>query len=201
MTKRRARDLAALDNQFRAALTAEPTPDELSGEHEALATFRAATWGRTRSWRRPAVFATKLGVATTACVLGLSGVATAAYTGSLPDALQDVAHKTIKAPKAHPPAQAVGPDASGEAAYGLCQAFGKDKSDKADKADKANATPEVAESGSPKANSPGKAHKPEKAQGKGKGQAAGDRGQSKERSVAYRSLVRAAGGEDKVEAF
>ena len=166
---------------LRVALTADATAAELTGEAETLAAYRAVPWKRRRSVWRPAVLATKVGVATVAGVVGLSGVATAAYTGSLPDTLQDVAHKTIKAPKAHPPAQAVGPDAKGEAAYGLCQAFAKDKEPKA--------TP---------------THEP---QGHGKGlgnkpTAAGkERGQAKEKSVAYRNLVRAAGGESKVDAY
>jgi hypothetical protein len=165
---------------LRAALTADATADELSGEGDALAAYRAVSWQRRSAWR-PAILATKLGVVTAAGVLGLSGVATAAYTGSLPDALQDVAHKTIKAPKAHPPTQAVGPDARGDAAYGLCQAFAKDKEPK-EKEPKATPTHE--------------------SQGRGKGQdKKADRGQGKQGSVAYRNLVRAAGGEDKVEAY
>lgn len=164
---------------LRVALTADATAQELSREAEALAAYRAVSWRRRRSLRRPAVLATKLGVATVAGVLGLSGVATAAYTGSLPDTLQDVAHKTINAPKAHPPAQAVGPDAKGDAAYGLCQAFAKDKEPKA--------TP---------------THEPQgKGKGLGKNGADKGRGQSKQKSVAYRNLVRAAGGEDKVDAY
>ena len=157
-----------------------------------MTAYRAVSWRRGRSLRRPAILATKLGVATVAGVFGLSGVATAAYTGSLPDTLQDIAHKTIKAPKAHPPAQAVGPDATGEAAYGLCQAFAKDKAPKSNepKEKEPKATP---------------THEPQ-GQGKGKGLAKQKdddkgRGQAKEKSVAYRNLVRAAGGEDKVEAY
>jgi hypothetical protein len=180
--------LAAIE----AALTAPATPEELAGETAAVAAYRAVSW-RTDSRWRPAVLATKLGVATAVGVLGLSGVATAAYTGSLPDTLQDVAHKTIKAPAAHPPAQAVGPDASGSAAYGLCQAFAKDKEHPQPQA---TATHEP--QGPDKAHGKGKGL--EKAHGKGVGQAE-DRGQSKQRSVAYRNLVRAAGGEDKVAAY
>src|SRR5689334_14546132 len=93
-------DDANLD-ALHGALTAGAAPDELTGQHEALAAYRAVTWDRQSRWRRPAVFATKLGVATVAGVVGLSGVATAAYTGSLPDTLQDVAHKAFKAPPAH----------------------------------------------------------------------------------------------------
>jgi len=188
--RRKHKDLAGLDTaplaSLQAALTADGTDAERHGEAEALAAYRAVSWPRRRSLRRPAVLATRLGAVTAVAFLGLTGVATAAYTGSLPDALQDVAHKTIKAPKAHPPTQAVGPDAKGEAAYGLCQAFAKDK-DREDKDEEPKAT-----------------HEP-KGQGRGleKSQGAGgkDRGQAKEKSVAYRNLVRAAGGEDKVEAY
>ncbi|MDP9183735.1 MAG: hypothetical protein M3P04_13280 [Actinomycetota bacterium] len=177
---------------LQAALTADATADELSGEANVLTAYRAVSWRRGRSVWRPAVFATKLGVATVAGVLGLSGVATAAYTGSLPDTLQDVAHKTIKAPKAHPPAQAVGPDATGEAAYGLCQAFAKDKEPKTTKQSEPKATP----THEPQGQGKGLANKKDHATGADK-----ERGQAKEKSVAYRNLVRAAGGEDKVAAY
>lgn len=209
--RRTHRDLAGLDTaplaSLHAALTADGTEDERSGAAAALAAYRAVSWTRRRRLRRPAVLATRLGVATAVASLGLTGVATAAYTGSLPDALQDVAHKAIKAPKAHPPAQAVGPDARGEAAYGLCQAFAKDDKDKDDedkdgkgKDDKGKDDEDARDEG-PKATA---THEP---QGRGKGldkdrDAQGkDRGQAKEKSVAYRNLVRAAGGEDKVDAY
>jgi hypothetical protein len=184
---------------LQAALIAPPTADELAGEQQVLAAYRAVSWRQARSFRRPAILATKLGLATAAGVIGLSGVATAAYTGSLPDTLQDVAHKTIKAPKAHPPARAVGPDATGPAAYGLCQAFVNDKGqedkDKDDKEPKATATHE------PQGHGKGLEKKKDNP-GKGHADAAGeDRGQAKQKSVAYRNLVRAAGGEDKLEAY
>lgn len=196
--RRRNKDLAGITDPalapLSAALTTDATADELTGEAEALTAYRAVSWERRRSLRRPAILATKLGVATVAGVFGLSGVATAAYTGSLPDALQDVAHKAIKAPKAHPPAQAVGPDATGEAAYGLCQAFAKDKESKdtepKEKEPKATSTHE------PKGQGKGLAKKKDDTTAADKG-----RGQAKEKSVAYRNLVRAAGGEDKVEAY
>jgi len=211
---RRGRDLAALQDPtlapLRDALTAEPSAGELAGERDALAAFRAVSWGRhvapprRRALWRPAVLssvlttalATKVGAAAAAGTVALSGAAAAAYTGNLPDGLQDVAHKTIKAPAAKkgPPAQAVGPDATGPAAWGLCQAFAKDKAEQ-QKADK-----------EPGAASPGYGRG--EANGKGSGNAVkedkgvkGDKGKAKERSVAYRNLVRAAGGEDEVEAY
>lgn len=100
---------------------------------------------------------TKLATALAAGAVGLGGAAAAAYTGSLPTTLQNAAHDTIGAPKAHHNGSAtpVGPDATGHAAYGLCTAFDKVK-----------------------------VH-----------------GKAKEKSVAYRNLVTAAGGADKVAAY
>ena len=77
----------------------------------------------------------KLGAALAAGAVSFGGVAAAAYTGSLPAGLQDLAHTTVGAPAAdhgksaaHRPADgttktAVGPDAKGEAAFGLCNAW------------------------------------------------------------------------------
>jgi hypothetical protein len=77
----------------------------------------------------------KLGAALAAGAVSFGGVAAAAYTGSLPAGLQDLAHSTVGAPAAehgksadHKPADGtkkngVGPDAKGEAAFGLCNAW------------------------------------------------------------------------------
>jgi hypothetical protein len=150
LRNRRDRDLAPLQDPalapLHAALTAEPSAAEVAAQPDALLAFRAVSWGRAAGEapaRRPAwrpavlssvfstVFATKLSAALAAGTVGLSGAAAAAYTGNLPDTLQDVAHDTIQAPAAHPNPKAsgtpVGPDATGPAAYGLCQAFDKDK--------------------------------------------------------------------------
>lgn len=118
-----------VDPALLAALTAPASPVELVGEEQSLAMFRNSLPllpARPR-WRHAALTG-KLATVLAVGALGLSGagVATAAYTGSLPDTLQDVAHKTIKAPAAHH-AKAVGPDPTGEAAYGLCNAFDKVK--------------------------------------------------------------------------
>jgi hypothetical protein len=218
MRLRRARDLDALHDPalvpLAQALTAEATAQELAAEREALAAYRATTLARPgllarpRFWR-PAVLstvlATKLGAAAAAGAVGLSGAAAAAYTGNLPDTLQDVAHRTIKAPPAH----AKGPDASGPAAWGLCQAFAKDKAkEHGDQAEDKGDDRGGAATSAPKAtDKPGKGVGRGNGNGNGKGNGAdaqatlGDRGKSKERSVAYRNLVRAAGGEDKVEAY
>jgi len=81
---------------------------------------------------------TKLGAALAAGVVSFGAVGAAAYTGSLPAGLQDLAHTTVGAPAAahgksadHRPAgsaaktekTAVGPDATGHAAFGLCTAW------------------------------------------------------------------------------
>jgi hypothetical protein len=77
----------------------------------------------------------KLGAALAAAAVGFGGVAAAAYTGVLPAGLQDIAHNAVGAPAAnhgksadHKPADsttktAVGPDATGHAAFGLCTAW------------------------------------------------------------------------------
>ena len=77
----------------------------------------------------------KLGAALAAAAVGFGGVAAAAYTGALPAGLQDFAHNAVGAPSAnhgksadHKPADsttktAVGPDATGKAAFGLCTAW------------------------------------------------------------------------------
>ena len=154
------------------------------------------------------VLATKLGAAAAAGAVGLSGAAAVAYTGNLPSGLQDVAHRTIKAPPAH----ATGPDATDPAAYGLCQAFAKDKQsqDAKDQAKDETKGAASARPGGKPTDKPGKgpgrgnAKGTPGARGNGNGPtegATGGPGKSKERSVAYRNLVRAAGGEDKVEAY
>ncbi len=145
-------------SQLHDALTAPPSPAELAGEEDAVALFRSSSArrrpARRRLWR-PAV----LLAAATAGALGLSGVAAAAYSGALPDTLQDAAHHTIGAPAAHPHAKPsgtpVGPDATGPAAHGLCTAFDKERT----------------------------------------------HGKVAERSTAYRNLVTAAGGADKIAAY
>lgn len=216
MRIRRSADLAPLQDPALAALHRalnEPaSQQELTDEPRVLAEYRAVSWDRRR-WFRPAVWrpavitsvlATKLGVVAVASAVGLGGTAAAAYTGKLPNTLQDIAHRTIKAPPAH----AVGPDATGPAAHGLCQAFAKDKGDQEAK-DKQKAAERAAEKAAEQAREgakPKATDKPGQGVGRGNGNGKDDgqdkaRGQSKERSVAYRNLVRAAGGEDKVEAY
>lgn len=164
-----------------AATTAPATPREHAGEEAVLAAFAAASLGLSPSplrARRLSMLSTllagKVVTAAAAAGIAIAGTAAAAYTGSLPDRLQDIAHTTIGAPAAHHadnagrtpvtahmpapsatgrPATAtpVGPDASGTAAFGLCTAWGK--------------------------------------------------GGLATKSVAYDSLVRAAGGADKIKDY
>jgi len=122
---------------------------ELAGEAAAVAAFVAMGTGvsrsrtRTRARRIPmltTLLASKLAVAAAVGGIAVAGTAAAAYTGSLPDGPQDLAHHGIAAPRpsssvgsAHDrPAStptrraartgAVGPDTTGPAAFGLCTA-------------------------------------------------------------------------------
>ena len=167
------------------AATAPATPAELAGEETVLAAFAAAQAGPSRQRssspstssraRRRSMLSTllagKVVAAAAAGGIAIAGTAAAAYTGNLPDALQDVAHQTIGAPAADLPdaaterpeapevtptgrpatATPVGPDATGAAAFGLCTAW--------------------------------------------------DKGGLATKSVAYEALVKAAGDESKIEAF
>ena len=72
----------------------------------------------------------KLGAALAAGAVSFGAVGAAAYTGVLPAGLQDLAHTTIGAPAADQSKTAdstkktaVGPDATGHAAFGLCTAW------------------------------------------------------------------------------
>jgi hypothetical protein len=63
----------------------------------------------------------KLIIAATAGALSVGAASAAAFTGTLPDGAQSVAHRLLNAPA--PGGHAVGPDASGPAAQGLCAAW------------------------------------------------------------------------------
>jgi hypothetical protein len=133
-----------------AALNAAPQEGELAGHARALAEFRRRGGmpvhaGRSARRRRrvlTALLTAKAAAAAAAAVLG--GVAAAAYTGTLPAPAQQFAHSVIGAPSQQPshrpgtpqpshrpgvpqatPARtdAVGPDATGPAASGLCTAY------------------------------------------------------------------------------
>jgi hypothetical protein len=125
-----------------AALRAPAEPHELAREREDLVAFAAARASATEPAlpRRRSVLATFLAAKTTVAAAAVAAVAAgAAYTGSLPTRLQNVAHETIGAPagdvkaqrpdatsKPHPSRSAgddKGLDATGAPAHGLCTAF------------------------------------------------------------------------------
>jgi hypothetical protein len=96
------------------ALSAPPTSSELRGEQQAMAAFRVAmsadlttTSPRSASPRRRRAFAlgsltgVNLLVAGVAAAVPVGGLAAAAYTDSLPRALQSFAHRTVGAPAPH----------------------------------------------------------------------------------------------------
>jgi hypothetical protein len=120
---------------------AAPGPGELRGEARAMRAFRD-TVGMSnpscpRHRRTPSVLTSllgaRLGAAVAAGVLGVGGFAAAAYAGSLPAAAQNFAHAVLGAPAANgqghlghgtaPTATPVGPDATANAAFGLCTAY------------------------------------------------------------------------------
>ena len=124
-----------------AALTAAPQDDELAGHARVLAEFRRR--GLPARARRPArrrrrsltSLTARAAAAAAVAATALGGVAAAAYTGALPAPAQQFAHGMIGAPSPQPshrpgtpqatPARtdAVGPDATGPAAFGLCTAY------------------------------------------------------------------------------
>jgi len=136
-----------------AALNAAPQDGELAGHARALAEFRrrggmpvhARRSARRRSRLLTALLTVKAAAAAAAtATVALGGVAAAAYTGTLPAPAQQFAHSVIGAPSPQPghrpgtpqpghrpgtpqatPARtgAVGPDATGPAAFGLCTAY------------------------------------------------------------------------------
>jgi hypothetical protein len=148
-----------------AALRGGPARDELAGEAMALAEFRrmagVSPQPRRSRRRRPNVLTSLLSAkaaAAAVAALSLGGLATAAFTGTLPAPAQRIAHNVIGAPAAHPSPSGspAGPDLSnGHSAYGLCTAY----------------------------------------------QHAIKHGSAAQKSVAFKNLVKAAGGADMVAAF
>ena len=126
-----------------AALRAAPASDEAAGKAAALAQFRQRVGMSSqpiRSRRRrptllSSMLSAKAAAAAAVAVVGLGGVATAAFAGALPSSAQQLAHDTIGAPSPHASLHArdratgghsgtpVGPNASGPAAFGLCTAY------------------------------------------------------------------------------
>jgi hypothetical protein len=123
------------------ALQAPPDQREVAGWDEALLAYRELADRRGRPARprsrRPRsvafLLSARLAAAAGAAIIAvLGGGVAAAYTGSLPVALQRFAHNAIAAPgvresRAAPTPQGsghpVGPSAAGSAAYGLCRAY------------------------------------------------------------------------------
>ena len=122
------------------ALQAPPDRREVAGWGQALTVYREAAGqpvmpGRPRSRRRliaPRPGARFAAAAGAAVIAVLGGGAAAAYTGSLPAALQRIAHQAIAAPGVRERSAAptprssgrpAGPSITGAAAYGLCNAY------------------------------------------------------------------------------
>jgi hypothetical protein len=141
-----------------AALRAEPAGDEAAGHNAAIAEFRSRVGVSSRpghSHRRkpgpfmlPALTRSRVGTAAIAAVVGLGGMAAAAYAGALPAVAQQAAHDVIGAPGSAPKPQAsrtnpatvqpgtpVGPNPSGHPSFGLCTAYldGKERGSHAEK--------------------------------------------------------------------
>lgn len=124
-----------------ASLRAGPSSEELAGEASALTEFRRVTGVSAQTLRshhrRPSVLTSlfRVKVAAAAAVALLGGLVTAAYADALPAPAQKLAHEAIGAPESagsqadnHAKAgSAVGPDVTGKAAFGLCNAFNEAK--------------------------------------------------------------------------
>ena len=135
-----------------AALNAAPQDGELAGHARALAEFRHRGSMPVRARRSPrrrprlltALLTAKAAAAAVVSAAALGGVAAAAYISTLPAPAQQFAHSVIGAPSPQPrhrpgtpqpshgpgtpqatPARtdAVGPDATGPASFGLCTAY------------------------------------------------------------------------------
>lgn len=139
-------DLRAGSDLLALLASAPAEPEELRGEMRVLDAYRASVMSpvkssssRPRPWRplmlAPALSA-KLAALVGAGAVSVGGLAAAAYAGTLPDTAQNFAHHAIGAPaapseseshKAAPSSTPVGPDASGQAAFGLCTAWDKVK--------------------------------------------------------------------------
>ncbi len=120
-----------------AALNDAPVTSELAALPGAMAVFRSeigrpgqpARSRRRRHARLGSRVSAKLAAAATAAAVTLGGAVAAAYAGVLPASVQELAHHTLGAPPAHPPAHPAhpvtpaGPRPAGHAGYGLCTAY------------------------------------------------------------------------------
>jgi hypothetical protein len=118
-----------------AELRGEPASDELEGQAETLAAFRSQFGAPRMAPREPVgippprrrLLPAKATAAAAAIALSLGGIATAAYAGALPTAVQRFAHDIIGAPP--PGAQpTIRPSlartgATGDSTHGLCTAW------------------------------------------------------------------------------
>jgi hypothetical protein len=117
--------------QTLAELAGQPAEDELDGEAQTLTAFRdhfgaSGRAGHAVRSHRPRLYPRPLPLraAAVATILGLGGLATAAYAGVLPAGLQRLAHDVIGAPAAGArPAAKPSPAATGQPGYGLCTAW------------------------------------------------------------------------------
>jgi len=118
-----------------AELAGRPVGDELAGEANTLTAFReyfgaSGPAHHVSRNRRPRPRGRRLpltAAAAAATILGLGGLATAAYAGALPAGLQRLAHDIIGAPAvgaqpASRPSLPI-PAASGQPSHGLCTAW------------------------------------------------------------------------------
>ena len=121
-----------------AAVSAPPDAEELGGEATIVAVFAAAARSRPvdvrlLTPRRSRVLTKLLTLKAAAALLGVlaTGGVAAAATGNLPDPAQQAAHALLGGAGVPAPAEAtattrahaVGPDAAGPAAQGLCRAW------------------------------------------------------------------------------
>jgi hypothetical protein len=121
-----------------AAVSAPPDAEELAGEAAVVAAFAAAAQShpvrvRLLTPRRSRVLTKLLTIKAAAAVLGVlvTGGVAAAATGNLPAPAQQAAHALLGGAGVPAPAEAtattqahaVGPDAAGPAALGLCRAW------------------------------------------------------------------------------
>ncbi len=96
-------DDAALADLF-AALRAPATEEELAGLSSAMAAFGAtaatdpAPAGRGRRFVRRLIALPTAALVASGGIVAVAGVASAAYSGALPDVLQSIAHRAIGAP-------------------------------------------------------------------------------------------------------
>jgi hypothetical protein len=124
-----------------AGLAGRAVGDELAGEADTLTAFRdyfaapvpAHHVGRNRRPQPRSRHLPLRAAAAATAILGLGGLATAAYAGALPTGLQRLAHDIIGAPSATAqpaarPSPAI-PAAAGQPGYGLCTAWAHAKAD------------------------------------------------------------------------